>query len=111
MFKFHDNGESEFDKHRSPQSVDIFPGSGSVGHFMAESETYTEREQRELAQTAEWSVDYYNRQRFNLQNNEGGSTFMAGREMEIPVPQHPVGLEIPSPARNRRVSSRRSRNE
>ena len=89
MRNFKDDGQSTFDKFRSPQSVDIFPQGGTTQHFLAETETYNESEDRRLNETALWSTEHFNKERFNLQNGEGGSTFVAGRKMESVTEQHP----------------------
>lgn len=101
MHNLKDDGESTFDKFRSPQSVEIYPTGGITQHFL-ETETFNEREEKSLNMAAEWSEEVYERERFNLQNTEGGSTFVAGRKLGRPQ-AHPTASEVPptpeSPAR------------
>lgn len=89
-----DNGESTFDQFRSPQSVEIFPVGGSDQRYM-EAPTYNEQEAESLANMAQWSPEYRAKALFNLQNGEGGSTYVAGRELGVPAPRRE---DTPGPA-------------
>lgn len=80
MRSLNDDGASTFDKFRSPQSVDIRPEGGTYQAFLM-GETYNEREQHSLDSTEEWAPEYYDKERFNIQRGEGGSTFVAGRTL------------------------------
>jgi hypothetical protein len=86
MKNLNDDGGSTFDKFRSPQSVEIRPEGGTDQAFVM-GETYNEREQNSLDMTEEWAPEYYNKERFNLQQGEGSSTFVAGRTLQKAKPR------------------------
>jgi hypothetical protein len=101
MRQCHDDGESTFDKFRSPQSVEIVPEGGITQKYM-ETETFNESEEESLNMMARCGTEYYERRRFNLQNGEGGSTYVAGRNLGHPG-DHPMPDEMPGgPANPRR---------
>ena len=96
-----DDGASTFDKFRSPHSVEIYPEGGITQKF-CETETYNEREDRGLNDLRRWAPEMYENRRFNLQNDSGGSTYVAGRKLG-PADAHPESDEMPGgPAEPRR---------
>jgi len=82
-----DNGESTFDKFRSPESTPIAP-EGEILQRMCMSETYNEQERRRMAETAVYWPEGIGKELFNVQmNSPGASTFSKGRVFDCPEPE------------------------
>ena len=83
-----DNGESTFDKFRSPQAVPVEP-EGEILQRMAQSDTYNESERKSMVRSAEWlNREAMGRELFNTQmNSPGASTFSKGRVFDCPEPE------------------------
>ena len=83
-----DNGESTFDKFRSPQAVPVEP-EGEILQRMAQSDTYNESERKSMVRSAGWlDREAMGRELFNTQmNSPGASTFSKGRVFDCPEPE------------------------
>lgn len=93
MRNLKDDGASTFDQFRSPNSVEIIPEGGITQKYM-ETETYNEGEDLCLNDLRRWAPELYERKRFNLQNDSGGSTYVSGRKLG-PADAHPESDEMP----------------